>query len=257
MKIFQLFTKKTGLEPAILFEDNDVMVVDKPAGLAVHGEGADPAGTLVEWFLRQEPSSRGVGEPRIGKDGQEIERSGVVHRLDRDTSGVMILAKNQAAFDRLKAQFHDRLVKKEYRALVYGAMKERWGTINRSIGRSTRDWRLRSAERGAKGKLREAITNWECLKAGQYLGESFSYLKLRPETGRMHQLRVHLKAIGRPIVGDTLYAASSLPGSNNLGLSRLALHSFRLSLVLGDGEERTFEAPLPADLQAAADNIAE
>jgi len=238
-------------EPQVIFENDDVLVIDKPTGLAVHGEGADPTGTVVEWFLRHVPAAHGVGEPRIGKDGNEIERSGVVHRLDRDTSGVMILAKTQAAFDHLKNQFLERQVKKEYRALVYGAMKERWGTINRSIGRSAKEWRLRSADRGARGHLREAVTEWECVQIGQYQDKSFSYLKLRPKTGRMHQLRVHLKAIGRPIVGDQLYAGNQLGEGDDLALDRLALHAFALMLSLPSGEVHTFEAPLPAELNSA------
>src|SRR5690606_12500201 len=121
------------IEPKIIFEDDNILVVDKPSGLAVHGEGEDAGGTLVEWFLKHSPEASGVGEPRIGKDGKEIERSGVVHRLDRDTSGVMVLVKNQETFDHLKAAFKERRVKKEYVALVYGEMKERWGTITRKI----------------------------------------------------------------------------------------------------------------------------
>ena len=243
-------------EPKIIFENEHLLVIDKPSGLSVHGEGSDPTGTLVEWFLARVPSALGVGEPRIGSDGKEIERSGVVHRLDKDTSGVMVLAKDQETFDYLKKQFKDRLVKKEYRALVYGQMNERWGTIDRPIGRSARDWKLRSAERGAKGKLREAVTDWENITSGEYDGESFSYLKLKPKTGRTHQLRVHLKSISRPIVADKLYAIPKCEVSNNLGLSRLALHSFRLSLLLPSGEEQTFEAPIPADIDGAVTKIA-
>lgn len=238
-------------EPKIIFENDDVLVIDKPIGLAAHGEGADPAGTVVEWFLRRVPAARGVGEPRIGKDSKEIERSGIVHRLDRDTSGVMILAKTQTAFDHLKGEFLERRVKKEYRAFVYGAMKERWGTINRSIGRSTKDWKLRSADRGARGHLRDAVTEWECLQIGQYQDRSFSYVKLRPKTGRMHQLRVHLKAIGRPIVGDQLYAGNQLGEGNDLGLNRLALHAFSLTMTLPSGEDKSFESPLPPELLGA------
>ena len=244
-------------EPKIIFENDDVLVIDKPVGVLVHGEGADPTGTVVEWFLAHVPKAKGVGEPRLGVDGKEIERSGVVHRLDKETSGVLILAKNQSAFDHVKTQFKDRLVRKEYRALVYGMMKERWGTINRSIGRSSRDWRLRSAERGARGMLREASTDWECLTSGEYEGEKFSYLKLLPKTGRTHQLRVHLKAIGRPIVGDTLYASpEKIEASNNLELNRLALHALSLKLTLPDGEERLFESELPLEIFSAAGLIA-
>ncbi len=244
-------------EPKIIFENKEVLVIDKPGGLAVHGEGGDPAGTLVEWFLDRVPEAKGVGEPRIGQDGKTVERSGVVHRLDRETSGVMILAKDQATFDYLKAQFQDRAVKKVYRALVYGAMKEKWGTIDRKIGRSVSDWRRRSAERGARGQLREAVTDWRCLKVGRHEGEEFSSLELVPKTGRTHQLRVHLKSISRPIVGDKLYAGSKPAGSNNLGLSRLALHALSLTIVLPDGQERTFTAPYPDELEEAENRIAQ
>lgn len=239
-------------EPTVLFEDDNLLVIDKPAGLLVHGDGEDSTDTVVEWFLRHAPEAKGVGEPRLGKEGKPIERSGVVHRLDRDTSGVMVLAKTQLGFDALKEQFLSRSVRKEYRAIVYGAMKERWGTIDRAIGRSSKDWRLRSAERGSRGTRRQAITEWESLKIGRYQGEPFSYVKLRPKTGRMHQLRVHLKSIGRPIVGDVLYAPKE---DNVLGLGRLALHSCSLTINLPSGEAKTFDAPLPPELESAIELI--
>lgn len=239
------------MEIPIIFEDDTVCVIDKPAGVMVHEDGHNEGETVVEWLLRREPQARGVGEPGRSPQGKELERSGVVHRLDKDTSGVLILAKTQEAFVHLKAQFHDRLVKKEYRALVYGTMKERWGSIDRPIGRSAKDFRLRSAEAGAKGARREAQTDWECLVAGTYEDEAFSYLKLMPTTGRTHQLRVHLKAIGRPVVGDVLYAAHLIPSSNNLGMHRLALHAHTLTIELPKGREALFEAPLPTELASA------
>lgn len=239
----------------ILFENDDVLVVNKPAGLFVHGDGVKTDSTLVDWFLERNPQSQGVGEPRIGRDNKEIERSGVVHRLDKDTSGVLVLAKNQVAFEYLKQQFKDRQVKKIYRAFVYGFVNERWGTIDRPIGRSARDFRLRSAERGAKGHLREAVTNWECIGKGEYEGDSFSYMKLMPKTGRTHQLRVHLKAVDRPIVCDPLYAGKRVEQSNNLGLGRLALHAHELCLTLPGGSEERFIAPLPQDFIEAADRL--
>lgn len=243
------------VQPIIIYEDNDVLVIDKPTGLSVHGEGADASGTVAGWFLDREPKARGVGEPRIGKNDEEIERSGIVHRLDRDTSGVMILAKNQDAFLKLKEQFQERRVKKEYRALVYGLMRERWGTINKPIGRSGVDWRRRSAEHNSRGFRREAVTDWECLKKGEYEGEKFSYLKLRPKTGRMHQLRVHLRAVGHPIVGDNLYADAQTARSNNLGIERMALHAISLALELPNGKEVVFEAPLPTSIQNSLEFI--
>lgn len=244
-------------EPSILFENDDVLVVNKPVGLLVHADGKSDDATLVDWFLYKYPAAQGVGESIKDQAGNELDRSGVVHRLDRETSGVLILAKTQAAYDHLKQQFHDRLVKKEYRALVYGRINDRWGTINRPIGRSVKDHRRRSAERGAKGVLREAITDFERIGMGDFAGESFSYVKLFPKTGRTHQLRAHLRAIDRPIVGDELYAAHLIERSNHLELDRMALHAHVLELTLPNGEAERFIAPVPMVLEQAAERIAE
>ncbi len=241
----------------VLFENDDVLVLNKPVGLIVHEDGSTNEPTVVDWFLERVPGARGVGEEGKGKDGQLLERSGVVHRLDRETSGVLILAKTQAAHAHLKAQFHDRLAKKEYRAIVYGPMRERWGTINKKIGRSPSDHRQRSAMPGARGVLREAVTDWECIGQAQIEEEHFSYLKLKPKTGRTHQLRVHLRAIERPIVGDALYAAELLKSSHNLGLSRMALHAHVLEIVLPSGEHERFIAPVPPELELAVERITE
>jgi 23S rRNA pseudouridine1911/1915/1917 synthase len=243
--------------PTVLFEDAEICVVDKPVGMPVHADGGSAQPTVVDWFLARVPEARGVGEVQTANDGTPLERSGVVHRLDRDTSGVLLLAKTQPAYDHLKMQFHDRLVKKEYRALVYGHMNERWGSVDRPIGRSAKDWRRRSAERGAKGQLREAKTDWERIGQGEYEGEPFAYLKLKPHTGRTHQLRVHMKAIDRPIVGDTLYAGAKLEQSNNLGLERLALHAHVLELMLPTGEVQRWIAPIPPVLEQAIDQLHE
>ncbi len=241
-----------GTEPDIIYEDEDLTAVNKPAGLMVHADGRSDEPTLVDWFLARTPTARGVGEPGFAQDGTSLERSGVVHRLDRETSGVIVLAKTQEAFEHLKRQFHDHLVRKEYRAVVYGTMKERWGTVDRPIGRSTRDFRLRSAQRGAKGMLRSAVTDWELI--GQ--SATHAYLKVLPKTGRTHQIRVHLKAIGRPIVMDELYAPEHLLSADNLGFTRLALHAYMLKLVTPKGEEKTFIAPLPLDFEEASTAIA-
>lgn len=247
----------TSLDIPIIFENTDVLVINKPIGVLVHGDGVSTDTTVVDWFLARCPEAYGVGEPGVTKTGESIERSGVVHRLDRDTSGVLILAKTPVAFTHLKAQFHDRLAKKEYRALVYGAMRERWGTINKKIGRSPSDHRQRSAMPGARGTMREAVTDWECIGQGQIEGEHFSYVKLLPKTGRTHQLRVHLRAIDRPIVGDPLYAETQLGVSHNLGLTRMALHAHVLELTLPDGSRERFIAPVPSELERAAERIAE
>lgn len=246
------------LEPTILFEDEDVLVINKPEGWIVHEDGkTETAPTVVDWFLARVPAAAGVGEEGYSPKGVLLNRSGVVHRLDKETSGVLILAKNQDCYQFLKQQFKDRLVYKEYRAFVYGRIHDRWGTINRPIGRSTKDYRLRSAMRGAKGLLREAVTDIERIGVGEYEGESFSYLKLVPKTGRTHQLRVHLRAIDRPIVNDELYAVHVTDKSNNLLLNRMALHAHVLELALPNGQTERFIAPVPQVFEEAAERIAE
>lgn len=245
------------MEIEVLFENDDVLVINKPVGIMVHSDGHTDDETVVDWFLARTPEAKGVGETQLSQKGEPLERSGVVHRLDVDTSGVMILAKTQESFEHLKAQFHDRLVKKEYRALVYGPVREQWGTINKQIGRSAKDFRKRSAEHGAKGAMRDAVTEWECIGTGRYKDENFSYMKLMPKTGRTHQIRVHLKAISRPVVGDVLYAESEMKNSNNLELSRMALHAHKLHLTLPDGEDGAFIAPIPQEFEVAVERLEE
>lgn len=244
-------------EPVVLYQDDDVMVINKPFGWLVHEDGYVKTKTVVDWFCGLVPEAKGVGEPGYSAKGVALNRSGVVHRLDRETSGVMILAKNQTAHQNLKQQFKDRLVFKEYRAFVYGRLNDRWGTINRAIGRSTKDYKRRSAERGAKGVLREAITEFERIGMGEYQDENFSYVKLMPKTGRTHQLRAHLRALDRPIVCDALYADKKIGVSNNLNLKRLALHAHILELTLPNGSKERFIAPLPQEFEEAAELIAE
>ncbi len=244
-------------EPTVLFEDSAVLVVNKPYGMLVHEDWQPSTSpTLVDWFLARVPTAKGVGEQTVTAQGKVLERSGVVHRLDRETSGVMILAKTPEAHAHLKIQFHDRLANKEYRAFVYGRMHEKWGTIDRPIGRSAQNFKLRSAQRGARGTLRPAVTDWERIVSGAYEGENFSYLKLMPKTGRTHQLRVHLKANDRPIVQDPLYSGKLRHQSNNLGLTRLALHSYILEIELPTGQVERFIAPVPPEFEQAAALIA-
>jgi 23S rRNA pseudouridine1911/1915/1917 synthase len=230
----------------IIYEDEDMTVVNKPSGLSVHRDDfmKPDVVTLADWHAARSPEAANVGEPLKLKTGS-LARPGVVHRLDRETSGVVVLAKNDVAFAHLKAQFHDRLAQKEYRAFVYGSLKEVRGEIDRPIARSAKDFRLRSAQRGGKGEAREAITFWERIAAT----ETHSYVRLMPKTGRTHQLRVHMKAINHPIVCDKLYAPNH---PCDLGFSRVALHAFVLTIQIPNGEERTFEAPLPGEFADAA-----
>ena len=245
------------LADAIIYEDADVVVINKPSGIAVHGDGKGVQATVVDWLRTYAPECVGVGETDTQSDtGTIIDRSGIVHRLDKDTSGVLLLVKHQSAHTHYKKQFHDRLVTKIYRAFVYGEVKEWVGTIDRPIGRSAKDWRRRSAERGAKGVLRDAVTRYELIGNGMVDGEWFSYLDLFPETGRTHQLRVHLKAINHPIVQDPLYAGKRCAQSHNVGFDRLALHAHILEVVSPGGDPLRLIAPVPQSFHIAADSIA-
>lgn len=218
------------MELTILYEDTDIVAVAKPAGMLTHPDGKSKEETAEDWFRR----TYHVDDPDAG----------YAHRLDRDTSGVLVFAKNAAAREFLQKAFHDREAKKEYLAFVYGVPKQKKGVINFAIGRSRSDFRLRSAQRGAKGQLREARTHYEVLAdTGDY-----ALLKMNPETGRMHQIRTHLKAIHHPVVNDRLYAPNH---PSALGISRLGLHAYTLDIPLPSGGRTLITAPPPEDLAPA------
>jgi 23S rRNA pseudouridine1911/1915/1917 synthase len=231
-------------DPVILFENNELMIINKPSGLVVHPDGRTKERTLVDWILETHPEMKGVGEPLTLQSGEVIDRPGIVHRLDRETSGVLALAKTPEAFLHLKKQFHDREATKVYNAFIYGVPKEKKGVIDRPIGRSASDFRKWSAQRGAKGELRDAVTEYAVLESIP----GFAFIEARPKTGRTHQIRVHLKAINHPVVCDKLYAPNHREA---LGFTRLALHARTLTIELLAGETITIEAPLPNDFEAA------
>ncbi|MEA2701783.1 MAG: rRNA synthase [Candidatus Parcubacteria bacterium] len=234
------------MELSILFEDDDLVAVDKPAGVMTHPDGVTTEETVSDWFAARYPESANVGETQRLKDGTEITRPGVVHRLDRDTSGVLVLAKTNESHAFLKNAFQEREARKTYLAFVYGVPKEAQGTIDFAIGRSRKDFRLRSAQPKAKGRMREAITRY------RVLGDigTHSLLEVSPETGRTHQIRVHLKAIHHAVVCDPLYAPKN--HACDLGFSRLGLHAAKLDLPTPAGERLSIESPLPEDLAQAA-----
>jgi RluA family pseudouridine synthase len=234
------------MELPILYEDADIVAVAKPAGLITHSDGRTKEETAEDWFKEKYPGAVG----------------GYTHRLDRDTSGVLIFAKNVEAYEFLRKAFHDRDVHKTYLALVYGVPKEKKGVIDFDIGRSRKDFRLRSAQPKAKGRLRDALTRYEVI--GET--EGYALLKMNPETGRTHQIRVHLKAIHHPIICDVLYATGFFKseaigkkpksrGAPNhphaLGISRLGLHAYSLDLPLPKGGRTLVSAPIPEDLVPA------
>ncbi|MBI2120707.1 MAG: RluA family pseudouridine synthase [Parcubacteria group bacterium] len=236
------------MEIKILYEDENFLALDKPAGLMVHSDGRTEEPTLADWLLEKYPNIREVGEPWVAPNGATIFRPGIVHRLDRDTSGVMVAAKNSAAFAHLKKQFQERLVKKTYRAFAYGIIKNDTGIIAKPIGRSASDFRKWSAEFGARGDLRDAVTEYKVLERGK----EATYLEVYPKTGRTHQIRVHLKSIGHSVVCDKLYAPKQ---AGILGFTRTALHAFSLEVLSPSGKPLRFEAPLPPDFLQAEEEL--
>jgi 23S rRNA pseudouridine1911/1915/1917 synthase len=220
----------------IAYQDEHVIVVDKGPGLVVHparGHREDTLAQLLAPLLADEA-------PAAGEPGPEAERRGIVHRLDRDTSGLMVVARTDDALRRLQAALAGRLIEREYIALVEGRPPARSGTIEAPIGRDPRV-RTRMAVGGAG--QRDARTHFTLERA---LADT-SLLRLRLETGRTHQIRVHLRAIGHPVAGDPEYGTAGL-----LGLQRQFLHATRLAFAHPvTGEPIEVSSPLPADLQAA------
>ncbi len=206
----------------VLYEDDDCVVINKPQGVLTHSKGAfNPEGT-VDSFIR--PKTRDMDE----------QRGGIVHRLDRATSGVIIAAKTPEALSWLQKQFSQRKVKKTYYAVIQGAPEHNKAIIEIPIERNPRD--PKTFRTGNSGK--PATTQYEVVASGQ----GYSLLKLQPTTGRTHQLRVHLKHLGHPIVGDPIYDGEPH--------KRMLLHAEKLEITLPNRERQVFEAPLPPEFRA-------
>lgn len=210
----------------IIYEDEDMLVINKEKGIVVHPGNGNPDGTLANAVMAKcKGSLSGIG----GKI-----RPGIVHRIDKDTSGLIIVAKNDTAHINLSKQIQDRKVKKTYIALVRGVIKENEATINMPIGRSSKDRKKMAVTKDGK----EAITHFKVLK--RYNG--FTLLEVKIETGRTHQIRVHLSEIGYPVVGDEVYSN----GKNPFGVKGQMLHAEKLELKHPrTGKDLTFEAPVP------------
>jgi 23S rRNA pseudouridine1911/1915/1917 synthase len=232
----------------ILFETEDMVVINKPVGIMVHPDGKSDKKTVSDWVLETYPSVSGVGEPMM-IDGKIIDRPGIVHRLDEETSGALIIAKTQESFELLKKQFQDHTIVKEYHSFVWGHFKETTGVVDVAIGRNKNDFRRWHAGRGVRGEVRESVTAWEAVH--QFVdehGEQFTFIHLFPKTGRTHQLRVHMKYLQRPIVSDHLYAPTK---PDALGFERVALHAAKITFTGKNGEKTTVSAPYLPDFTAA------
>ncbi|CAN5247656.1 RluA family pseudouridine synthase [soil metagenome] len=223
----------------VLYEDEDVLVVDKPAGLVVHPAYGHHSGTLMN-----AAAGRATGE-----EGRDAARPGIVHRLDKDTSGVMIVAKTDVAHLALARQLHARRFGKEYLALVWGDPGPQPGVIDAPLTRDTADRRRMVVRQTG----REAITRFTRIAVYSAGASRAALLHVRPETGRTHQIRTHLAFARLPVVGDPVYGRTRDPS----GLGRQWLHAWRLTVRLPSAGERTFTAPLAAELRAFTDTLGE
>jgi 23S rRNA pseudouridine1911/1915/1917 synthase len=248
----------------ILYEDEDVIAVNKPAGMVVHPGAGNPAGTLANAILARVPGVAGVGDPL---------RPGVVHRLDKETSGVVLLAKNEAAYRALQAQFKARAVKKLYVALCVGDVQPPRAVINKPIARDpAHRQRMAVVVGGRESVTQYAVAEVYTVSETQFLqalrsnaeigflevtkGSAYSYVRVRPATGRTHQIRVHMASIGFPIVGDALYGATRRDVLSRALAPRQLLHASELAFELpSSGKAINLYAPMPEDMRRVIDAL--
>ena len=217
-----------------LYEDEDIVVINKPAGLIVHPFNAtDTQDSVTQWLVREYPESATVGD-------EPASRPGIVHRLDKTTSGILLLARTQKGYDTLKEQFKERTISKEYRALVSGEPKADSGEITAAITRSKKAANKMRTARGSE-KGRDARTSWVMIERF----EDAALLGVMPKTGRTHQIRVHLHAIHHPIIGDDKYGHKNM---DHHGMQRPFLHAYALEFVTTLGDRLKLEAGMPQDL---------
>ncbi len=252
----------------ILYEDKDILVIDKPSGISVHSDGRSKEKTISDWFIKKYPKSKNVGE-NLESNGKVIKKPGIVHRLDKETSGVLLLVKSEKAYTYYKDLFKNRKIKKTYVAIVEGLFKNNSGVIKEPIGRSPRDFRRKLAGRGARGEMREAITEYKVLssceifslcalprskdRVGTLADKKFhktpvkvSLVEINPKTGRTHQIRVHMKYVNHPIVCDNLYNPKGVCPAN---LGRLALHAKSLEFENQKGVKIKVESKIPEEFE--------
>ncbi|MFC1621787.1 RluA family pseudouridine synthase [Patescibacteria group bacterium] len=237
MSLIKKNKPQTWLCKQIMFEDDFLIIIDKPQGVVVNRSETSPKDTLQDFIEEKYPKTF-LGESEFA------QRSGIVHRLDKDTSGVIIGTKTEEAFNHIKKQFQNREVKKEYLAVVIGEFTDAKVRVEAPIKRSPKN-RLKM---GIDPSGREAVTNIELEKNFEKEGEKFTLLRVYPETGRTHQIRVHLAALKFPIVGDKIYSTSNNMAQLSGIFDRLMLHSKAISFVHPDKKEPVnFEAPIPKE----------
>lgn len=225
----------------ILFEDESICVIDKPYGVIVNNAESVKSVTIQTWFSEKYNIPPG--------DTEFLQKGGIVHRLDKDTSGVMVLAKNEGSYEKLKTQFLERKTVKKYTALVHGGFRDPEGVISQPIIRHPKDRHRFTTEKG--GDLsRTAITHWKVIDQYSMLNAQYSMLELVPHTGRTHQLRVHLQYMHHPIVSDPIYGFKKTWKEDLTWCPRLFLHAKYLEFTHPVSDERVkFESELPSELE--------
>lgn len=258
-------------EPEIVYSDKNFAVINKPAGLLVHPTGSSKEKTLVDFLLEKFPEIINMGDiPKVQPASAnqnkipsilQIERPGIIHRLDKDTSGIIIVARNQRTFEDLKQIFKQRKIEKKYLALVCGFVSSKSGIISLPIGRLIKNPTKRGTGKDIKGE-REAQTRFNVLNryktskstsAAHQTLTYYSLLEIVPKTGRTHQIRVHMKSIGHPVACDKIYGGKNV--CCPLELKRMFLHAKSIEFSFPEGKRWKFEADLPYDLRKTLEGL--
>ncbi len=232
----------------IVYEDEDIIVINKPVGMVVHPAAGNPTGTLVNALLYH------CGASLSGVGG--VIRPGIVHRIDKDTSGLLVVAKNDEAHLFLSEQLKGHHISRIYTAIAVGNFREESGTVNAPIGRHPIDRKKMAVIHNSDLRSREAVTHWSVIARGEADGNSFTLLRCQLETGRTHQIRVHMASIGHPLLGDTVYggANTKFETHHRKHIIGQCLHAGELHLTHPrTGEEMQFFAPMPANMQHVVD----
>lgn len=216
---------KTKTTIPVIFEDENILIINKPSGLVVHPFDYSTERTLLTFLKKHTPEMFTIKNTITLQDKRVIKLGGVVHKLDRDTSGIMVVAKNQETFNELQKQFLDHTTLKTYLALVEGIVAEDSFTIDAPLGRSKKDYKQKVNPSNPRGELRQATTDVKVIARNVNITKSSTFVELTPQTGRTHQLRAHMSHVGHPIVGDTAYGATHES-------KRIMLHSKTLSFQL-------------------------
>ena len=232
----------------IVFEDDDIIVVNKPIGMVVHPAAGNPTGTLVNALLYH------CGTSLSGIGG--VIRPGIVHRIDKDTSGLLVVAKNDEAHLALSAQLKGHHISRIYTAIAVGNFREESGTVDAPIGRHPVDRKKMAVIHNSELRSRDAVTHWSVLARGEADGNNFTLLRCQLETGRTHQIRVHMASVGHPLLGDTVYGGANtrFESRHRSSIIGQCLHAGELHLTHPrTGEEMQFSAPMPQNMQHVVD----